>query len=161
MSTEMSMFSRQTEDFLGGWGVGQDPTGQSDIPDPSLLTQVNTLSSFNDLNFVGYPDTAAIPTSGYYITTLGQESFRVDPWAFAHAMEGNPLYPTWDADNLTQNSYSNNTINEDIYSAYVQAKFDGEIGGLATQTVVGLRYEQTKVKSDALQNSRGPHHLVV
>jgi TonB-dependent receptor len=35
---------------------------------------------------------------------------------------------------------------------YGQAKFDGEIGGLETQTVVGLRYEQTKVKSSALQN---------
>lgn len=152
MSTEMAMFSRQTQDFLGGWGVGQNPMGQSDIPDPSLLTQVNVLSSFNDLSFVGYPDTAAVPTSGYYITTLGQESFRVDPWAFAHAMEGNPLYPAWDADNLTQNSYFNNTVSEDIYSAYVQAKFDGEIGGLRTQTVVGLRYEQTRVESDALQN---------
>ena len=153
MSTEMNMYSRQTEDFLGGWGVGQNPAGQSDIPDPSLLTQVNTLSSFNDLGFVGYPDTADVPTSGYYITTLGQESFIVDPWAFAHAMEGNPLYPTWDADNLTQNSYANNTIEEEIYSAYMQAKFQGEIGGLQMQTVVGLRYEQTKVKSDALQNS--------
>ena len=34
----------------------------------------------------------------------------------------------------------------------MQAKFDGEIGGMATQTVVGLRYEQTKVKADAQQN---------
>ena len=34
----------------------------------------------------------------------------------------------------------------------MQAKFDGEIGGLQTQTVVGLRYEQTKVKANALQN---------
>jgi hypothetical protein len=110
MSTEMHATSRQTEDFLGGWGVGANPAGQSDIPDPSLLTQVNTLSSFNDLSFVGYPNTAQIPTSGYYMTTLGQESFSVDPWAFAHAMEGNPLYPTWDADNLTQNSFANNTI---------------------------------------------------
>jgi TonB-dependent receptor len=152
MTTEMAMFSRQTQDFLGGWGVGQNPMGQSDIPDPSLLTQVNVLNSFNDLNFVGYPDTGSIPTSGYYMTTLGRESFRVDPWAFAHAMEGNPLYPTWDADNLTQNSYFNNTVNEDIYSAYVQAKFDGEIGGLHTQTVVGLRYERTEVESNALQN---------
>ncbi|HLA72691.1 MAG TPA: TonB-dependent receptor [Steroidobacteraceae bacterium] len=152
MSTEMHATSRQTEDFLGGWGVGQNPAGQSDIPDPSLLTQVNTLGSFNDLNFVGYPDTAQIPTSGYYFTTLGREAFRVDPWSFAHAMEGNPLYPTWDADNLTQNSFANNTINEDIYSAYGQAKFDGEIAGHEIQTVVGLRYEQTKVKANALQN---------
>jgi hypothetical protein len=67
-------------------------------------------------------------------------------------MEGNPLYPNWDADNLTQAAYDNNTVDEDIYSAYVQAKFDGEIGGLKTQTVVGVRYEQTKVKTSAQQN---------
>jgi TonB-dependent receptor len=152
MSTEMSMYQRQTEDYLGGWGVGQGPDGESDIPDPSLVTEDNTLSHFNDFNFVGYPDSAAIPSSGYYLTTLGEQSFRVDPWSFAHAMEDSPLYPNWDADNLTQNSYNNNTINEDIYSAYVQAKFDGEIGGLETQTVVGLRFEQTKVKADAQQN---------
>jgi TonB-dependent receptor len=152
MTTEMHMQSRQTQDFLGGWGVGFDPTGQSDIPDPSLLTQVNVLSNFEDLNLSGYPDPTQIPASGYYITTLGQESFRVDPWAFAHAMEGNPLYPAWDADNLTQNSYANNTIEEDIVSAYFQAKFDGEIGGLDTQTVVGVRYEQTNLDATALQN---------
>jgi TonB-dependent receptor len=152
MTTEMHAFHRETQDFLGGWGVGFNPTGQSDIPDPSLLTQLNVLSSFNDLNFDGYPDTNMYPTSGYYMTTLGQESFRVDPWAFAHAMEGNPLYPGWDADNLTQAAYDNNTVEEDIYSAYVQAKFDGEIGGLHTQTVVGLRYERTKVNAHAQQN---------
>jgi TonB-dependent receptor len=152
MTTDMNMQSRQTQDFLGGWGVGFDPAGQSDIPDPSLLTQTNVLGNFNDLNFGGYPDTAQIPASGYYITTLGQESFRVDPWTFAHAMEGNPLYPNWDADNLTQAQFANNTIEEDITSAYVQAKFDGEIGGLQTQTVVGVRYEQTKVTATALQN---------
>ncbi len=152
MSTEMHAFHRETQDLLGGWGVGFNPMGQSDIPDPSLLTQLNVLSNFNDLNFDGYPDTGQYPTAGYYMTTLGQESFRVDPWAFAHAMEGNPLYPGWDADNLTQAAYDNNTIEEEIYSAYMQAKFDGEIGGMHTQTVVGLRYEQTKVKARAQQN---------
>ena len=152
MSTEMNAFHRETQDFLGGWGVGFNPMGQSDIPDPNLVQQLNVLSSFNDLNFDGYPDTNMYPTSGYYMTTLGQESFKVDPWTFAHAMEGNPLYPGWDADNLTQAAYDNNTVDEDIYSAYVQAKFDGEIGGLQTQTVVGLRYEQTKVEAHAQQN---------
>jgi len=152
MSTEMHAFHAETSDFLGGWGVGFNPTGGSDIPDPGLLQQVNILSSFNDLNFAGYPDTNRFPASGYYMTTLGQESFRVEPWAFAHAMEGNPLYPTWDADNLTPAAYDNNTIQEDIYSAYVQAKFDGEIGGFETQTVVGLRYEKTKVEAHAVQN---------
>ena len=45
MQTEMHATSRQTEDFLGGWGVGANPAGQSDIADPSLLTQVNTLTA--------------------------------------------------------------------------------------------------------------------
>ncbi len=152
MSTKMHARHSETQDFLGGWGVGFTPGAGSDIPDPSLVTQRNVLSDFNDLNFVGYPDTAQYPASGYYMTTLGQESFGVDPWSFAQAMESNPLYPNWDTANLTQAAYDNNTINEDIYSAYVQAKFDGEISGLETQTVVGLRYEQTKVKADAQQN---------
>ena len=117
MTTEMHALHGETQDFLGGWGVGFNPAGQSDIPDPSLLTQINALSSFNDLSFVGYPDAQHVPTSGYYMTTLGQESFTVDPWSFAHAMEGNPLYPNWDTDNLTPASFDNNTINEDIYSA--------------------------------------------
>ena len=87
------------------------------------------------------------------MTTLGQEAFSVDPWSFAHAMEGSPLYPNWDADNLTQNSYADNTIKEDIYSAYVQAKFDGEIGGLHTQTVVGAALRsRPEVKATAKQN---------
>jgi len=152
VQTKMHARHSETQDFLGGWGVGFDPAGQSDIPDPGLLTQLNVLNQFNDFNFVGYPDTNMYPASGYYLTTLGQESFRVNPWAFAHAMEGNPLYPNWDADNLTQAAYDNNTIKEDVYSVYGQAKFDGEIGGLQTQTVVGLRYEETKVKANALQN---------
>jgi TonB-dependent receptor len=152
MSTEMAMQSRQTQDFLGGWGVGFNPAGQSDIPDPGLLQQINVLSAFNDLPFNGYPDTNMYPATGYYMTTLGAESFRVDPWSFARAMEDSPLYPAWSRDNLTQASFANNTIEEDVISAYFQAKFDGEIGGLDTQTVVGVRYEETKVDATALQN---------
>ena len=152
MSTTMHAKHSETQDFLGGWGVGFDPAAGSDISDPALLKQINVIKQFNDLNFGGYPDTNMYPTSGYYLTTLGQESFRVDPWSFAHAMEGNPLYPNWDADNLTPAAYDNNKVDEDIYSAFMQAKFDGEIGGMTTQTVVGVRYEQTDVKASAQQN---------
>src|SRR5690349_3689835 len=153
MTTEMHAQHSETQDFLGGWGVGYDPAGGSDIVDPALVEQINVIKKFNDLKFGGYPDTNMYPSAtNYYLTTLGQESFRVDPWSFAHAMEDSPLYPNWDADNLSPAAYDNNTVNEDIYSAYMQAKFDGEIGGLHTQTVVGLRYEHTKVQADAMQN---------
>ena len=152
MTTKMHAKHSETQDFLGGWGVGFNPNGGSDIPDPGLLAQFNILRSFNDLKFTGYPDTNTFPASGYYMTTLGQESFRVDPWSFAQAMESNPIYPGFSLSNLSPAAYDNNTVKEDIYSAYGQAKFDGEIGGLHTQTVVGLRYEQTKVKATAKQN---------
>jgi TonB-dependent receptor len=160
MSTKMHAFHAETQDFLGGWGVGFDNTPgcelgcQSDIADPSLVTQVNTIGEFNDLNFDGYPDTGEFPATGYYMTTLGAESFVVDPWSFAQAMEGTPVYPNWSTANLTPAAYDNNTIEEDIYSAYAQAKFDGEIAGMETQTVVGLRYERTKVDANAQQNIR-------
>jgi len=171
MSTKMHATHSETQDFLGGWGVGFAEGAGSDIPDPSLVRQVNVLKDFNDLNFGGYPDSNVYPSpSDYYLTTLGQESFVVDPWAFAHAMMNSqyavPCTPgdcpgldrkpetmdPWNADDLSPASYDNNTIKEDVYSAYFQAKFDGEIGGLKTQTVVGVRYEQTKVKAEAIQN---------
>jgi TonB-dependent receptor len=152
MSTKMHALHSETQDFLGGWGVGFNPAGQSDIPDPSLLTQVNVLNSLNDLNHDGFPDTNMFPASGYYMTTLGQESFRVDPWSFAQAMEASTLYPNWDTTNLSPAAYDNNTINEDIYSAFLQAKFEGEIGGMRSQTVIGVRYEQTDVEATAQQN---------
>src|SRR5262249_24428615 len=40
-STKMHALHSETQDFLGGWGVGFNPMGGSDIPDPGLLTQVN------------------------------------------------------------------------------------------------------------------------
>jgi TonB-dependent receptor len=153
MSTKMHAQHSETQDFLGGWGVGFNPAGGSDIDDPSLVNQVNVLDDFNDLSFGGFPDSSQFPNAAdYYLTTLGAESFAVDPWAFIQAMEGSTVYPNWNSANLTPVAYDNNTIEEDVYSAYVQAKFDGEIGGMETQTVVGLRYEQTKVKANAQQN---------
>jgi hypothetical protein len=112
MSTEMQALHSETQDFLGGWGVGFDPAGQSDIPDPSLLEQINVLQSLNDLRHGGYPDANMYPTSGYYMTTLGQESFRVDPWSFAQAME--PFYPNWDRAIPSPAAYDN-TVEEDIH----------------------------------------------
>ena len=152
MSTKMHALHSETQDFLGGWGVGFNPAGQSDIPDPSLLTQINVLNSLNDLSHDGYPDTEHV--SGQWLLHDDARPGVIPrrPLVVCAGDGGNPLYPNWDTANLTPAAYDNNTIEEDIYSAYVQAKFDGEIGGLATQTVVGLRYEQTDVEADAQQN---------
>ena len=58
MSTEMHA-TQPADRGLPRW-LGRRPRSRRASPtfrDPGLLTQVNTLHSFNDLNFVGYPDT--------------------------------------------------------------------------------------------------------
>ena len=101
MSTKMHARTGRPRTSSVAGASASIPTGQSDIPDPSLLTQVNVLHRLQRSALRRISRYRQYPTSGYYMTTLGQESFRVDPWSFAHAMEGNPLYPNWDADNLT------------------------------------------------------------
>jgi len=57
----------------------------------------------------------------------------------------------FDFNNRTPNGSNDRTIKEDIKSLYVSANFDGEIAGFNTETVVGLRYEETDVVSSTLQ----------
>jgi TonB-dependent receptor len=154
LSTEMNQLHSETQDFLGGWGVGQGALpGQTDIPNPGLLTQIDVPAKFKQLKFGGYPGAAAVAPPGYYLTTLGHESFYVDPYSFLQALNGYTRADGthFDFNNLSPAAYDNNTIKEDITSAYVQSKFDGEIAGLKTQTVVGLRFESTTVKASAKQ----------
>jgi len=168
MATQMDQGFSSTLDYLGGWGVGcrqpsvGSPTCLSDIPPnvQSTIKQINVLKDFNKLVFAGYPNAAAVAPPGYYLTTLGKESFYVDPYAFMQAMNGYVHYDAnlnpvghFDVNNLSQNGFNSNTVKEHIASAYAQTKFDGEIGGLKTQTVVGLRLEKTTVLSTAQQKT--------
>ena len=149
MTTEMSQTNRGTLDFLGGWGVGVQ-----DIPDPSVLTEVNVPSQFEDLSFNGYPDASSVIPAGYVQTTLGTESFTVDPFSFVQSLDGyvRPDGSVFDFSNLGPNGFADNLIEEDIFSAFFSASFDGEIGGYPTQTVVGVRYESTDVASITQQS---------
>lgn len=151
MTTEMAQTNLNTTDFLGGWGVGV-----RDIPDPNnTLNQVDVPSQFNDLNFAGYPDAENIAPPGYYLTTLGAESFQLlDPRAFAQSQDGYVRGDgsQFDFDNLTQTGLADNLIEEEIFSIYLSAAFEGELGGYDTQTVVGVRYESTDVTSTTQQS---------
>ncbi len=145
VGSEMHQTHSETQDFLGGWGVGYQ-----DIPDTSLLNEVCVTCEFDDLNVNGYPGAEDAAPDGYYLTTMGSESFAVDPYSFAQAMDG--YGGTFDFNNLTPAVFNDNTIKEDILSAYFSAQFEGEIADLPTQTVVGLRYESTDVTSSTQQN---------
>jgi len=169
MATDMQQFHSETQDFLGGWGVGcrqpsvGSPNCLSDIPpaQQAMIRQINVLNDFKKLTFSGYPGAAAAAPPGYYLTTLGKESFYVDPYAFLLAMNGyqhydaqlKPVPPAFDVNNLNGVAYDNNDVKEHIASAYMQTKFDGEIGGLKTQTVAGLRFEKTTVLASAQQKT--------
>jgi len=140
MSTEMTQFHTEFQDFLGGWGVGL-----ADV-DTSLVTQVCVSCAFEDLDVPGYPD--AQPPAGYVPTILGRESFQVDPYAFSKAYDGQYGY---DFDNPTQANYDDNLIEEDAWNIYASATIDGEVAGMTTQTSFGLRYESTDVTSTTNQ----------
>jgi len=147
LSTKMDQFRQETTDSLGGWGVGVN-----DIPDGlNLVEQICTTCDYEELNVSGYPDVASVIPDGYVLSTLGRESFRVDPYSFAQTLD-NEGDTRFDFNNLTQAAFDDNTIEEDIISLYVSASFDGEVAGLTTQTNVGLRYERTEVDASTQQN---------
>ncbi|WP_295803397.1 TonB-dependent receptor [uncultured Microbulbifer sp.] len=116
---------------LGDWGIanpGEIPAGPWD--DFSLTGQ------FDDYN-----------TSDALAT-----GFRGDPVGLCNwAVE---KYGT--ADNGYQCAYdpnftTNNRVEEDTAAVYFQASLEGELAGMATNIMTGLRYETTDVKSSSLQ----------
>jgi TonB-dependent receptor len=169
MATEMNQLHSETQDFLGGWGVGcrrpfvgsTDCLSDINSAQRALIQQINVLNDFKKLNLSGYPNASGAAPAGYYLTTLGKESFYVDPYAFIQSLNGYQYIDdktglvtgTFNSNNLNQVAYDNNTVKEHITSAYAQSKFDGEIGGYKTQTVLGLRLEKTTLLSSAKQKT--------
>jgi TonB-dependent receptor len=169
--TSMDQFHSNTTDFLGGWGVGCQITQvtpricASDINPTAqaLIRQINVLNDFKYLNVgKGYPNASTAAPPGYYLTTLGKESFTYPVYQFLQALNGYQNYDAsgkpinaapFDVNNLGSGgtAYDNNTIQENVVSLYGQVKIDGEVGGHKTQTVAGLRYEKTTVLSTTRQ----------
>jgi TonB-dependent receptor len=163
-STKMHQAHKDTLDFLGGWGVGVYDVPAAAKP---MIKQINILTKFNDLKFTGYPNASALAaaasashggTGSYYVTQLGKETFLIpNVYNYAKAISGTQFgggSPVpFNVNNLTTSSFNDNTIKEEITSGYISAKFDGEISGMKTQTVAGLRYESTSVTAGALQNA--------
>ena len=154
LSTEMRQTRESTSDALGGWGV--DAPG--DIPE-GLFEQSCTACAFedHDLSGVEGAEEAALP-AGSAVVSLGSISFSGDPVQLLQELGA--LYPQTLASgdtialslaNLPIASFDDNTIEEDITSAYVQANMDFEIADMPLNIVVGARYEQTDVTSTSNQ----------
>lgn len=144
LSTEMRQTRESTSDALGGWGV--DNPG--DIPE-GLFTQSCTACAFedNDITGVEGADSAALP-AGSATIPLGSVSFGGDPVELLR--EIGPIYGL-SLETLPVASFDDNTIEEDITSAYVQVNMDYEIADMSLNIVAGVRYEKTDVTSTSNQ----------
>lgn len=144
-TSEMRQSNAGTQDFLGGWGVGF-----RDIPDPSILETVDVASQFRDFDVSGVPGVPA----GYPVVSLGSPAFRNDPYTAARSLSPYTRADgtVFDFNKRTPNGENDRTISEDIISLYASTKFDGEIAGFNTETLIGLRYEETDVTSSTLQS---------
>ncbi len=149
-ASEMRQSNAGTQDFLGGWGVGLN-----DIDDTSLLETVNVASQFRDFDVSGIDGASTVVPSRYVLVSLGSPAFRNDPYEAPRALSPytRPDGTVFDFNNRTPNGSNDRTIKEDITSLYVSANFDGEIAGFNTETLIGLRYEETDVLSSTRQTA--------
>jgi TonB-dependent receptor len=113
---------------LGDWGVGNV---NGDVADGlmDLIKPYDIAGLFNDYN-VG-------SSNGAWRGDAGE----LAQWAADNYGAGIGVSP--------QNS-ADDRVEEDTKSAYVQVEFEGELGGMRTNTRVGVRYETTKVVSSSV-----------
>lgn len=130
---------------LGDWGVGDAGSVPTMV---ALLTPFSLTGAFDDFSPVG------APTGGYKgnANVLGQ-------WAIDH-----PTYGNWSESSMTDNELSFNpgyntdsTIQEDTQAVYLQYGMKFELGGRASNLVLGARYEETEVTS--LNNMLIPYEV--
>jgi TonB-dependent receptor len=142
ISTEMRQTRQASTDALGDWGV----TAPGDIPE-GLFEQSCTACAFEDHDMSGVEGADGNSPGGTTIP-LGSVSFGGDPLALINAV--GPAYGVSLA-NRSINTDDDNTVKEDILSAYVQANMDYDVADMTLNIVAGLRYEQTDVTSSSNQ----------
>ena len=91
---------------------------------------------------------------GASLRRVGELAYFVDPFAMGQAFDGfvNGGGTQFDNANRTLTGRDDNTITEEILSAYGEAILDGEIAGRPLQIVAGLRWETTDVESTSIQS---------
>ena len=149
LATDMRQNYIRGSNNLGGWGVAN--TGEIPL---ELIEQRCTGCEFQDhATMVGVPNVQSLAPAGASLVNLGEVSYVTVPSAsaFQQGMVGNPLYPNWDYNNPNFGQLTDNVIEEDITSAYLEATLDGEVGDRPIQVVAGLRYETTDVFSSSVQ----------
>lgn len=126
-SSDTTMTRRQNSEMyatLGDWGVANAGNEPGMV---ALLRPFSITGLFNDYSTSGAPGGAWV----------GNPS-ELALWAAQRYGASTRVNPQLAADNR---------IEESVDSAYVQLELQGELGGMVTNTRIGLRYEQTDVVS--------------
>ena len=125
--SQMDRTTRTTQQDLGSWGISNPGDVEQFAPG---VMQTYCLSCLFDDVAVGQADTA----------------FRVD------ATQLYPILEAAYAGNGVNISESDDTVQEEILSFYAQFNIERDFMGLPTRTNIGVRYEDTNVKSTTVQS---------
>lgn len=125
-SSKVTMKRQTSETYatMGDWGAnfaGQEP-GMMALLHPTSIT-----GQFDDWDASGAAPGAWTGDAGE-LTEWGAATYGI-PTAY------------------NSNFANDNDIEEETRSAYIQVELDGELGGMSTNTVLGIRYEDTDVTS--------------
>ncbi|MDU0355494.1 TonB-dependent receptor [Paraglaciecola aquimarina] len=80
------------------------------------------------------------------ITSFRGNAEEIVKWA--NEKYGHAFLTEFDDTGVRDNDH---TVEEDVFSAYIQYSLSGEIGGMETNVVAGVRYESTDLKSTSIQ----------
>jgi TonB-dependent receptor len=126
---------------MGDWGIA----APGDIP-ASLIQNFDYAGAFDDFDtsksFHGGFKANAEDVAAYLTTLYKSKGTASDPYCVC----------------LNPAAAVNSTVKEDTSAAYFQLGVKGELGGMATNFLAGLRYETTDVESSALVSA--PDYLL-
>lgn len=130
-SRQMESSNRSSSRYMamGDWGI----SNVGDIP-------ANMIQPFNLANF------DSLKTGGSYQGGYKGNAEEIAEYLVNLYKPNNPGYCFCIQTPFT----TNDKLSEDVQSAYVQVGVEGELGGMKTNFLVGLRYETTDVESSSL-----------
>ncbi|KAB7763787.1 TonB-dependent receptor [Xanthomonas maliensis] len=123
-NTKMNRLTSDNTSTLGDWSAANAGNEPGMV---ALLRPVSITGMFDDFN-----------TNGAARNAWRGDANQLAQWAAGQYGANTRYNPLYSADNL---------VEEKTRSAYVQLEMRGELGGLTTNTRVGLRYERTDVES--------------
>jgi TonB-dependent receptor len=128
IDSKMSSARTQTQQTLGDWGITRVGDVQALAGD--LLTQFCLECQFSHYK----PTSAAVAFRGNAVDLY-------QAFAAAYTARGNPI-------NVSGNDFDQ--VNEKIWATYAQLNWAGDMMGRPVKFGAGVRYENTKVKSNSL-----------